>query len=277
MAKQRSGAPSGDDSGNPRHPGSDGWPSWMGDADPALAPKQPPPVRPKPGAAPAAGPQRTAPAQARVLRSAPLASAAESAPERPAPRRWLRGLACAFVLLLAFVAGEFAARYQPDAAVRFQQAASDAQTRLGSLLPPVLRLALAIGVPVVLFALLVWQSRRPLRPLYLAFASILCLGMASIGMIRGGHDVDMERSAAEFRSRMFSLRQELDDWKKAAARQLSDKDRTMGATLATLEVKLQEAQSDRSKSSMALQERDEIVNSLRKEIEELKKKLAEKD
>jgi hypothetical protein len=251
----------------------------MGDADPALAPKQPPPVRPKPGAAPAAGPQRTAPAQARVLRSAPLASAAESAPERPAPRRWLRGLACAFVLLLAFVAGEFAARYQPDAAVRFQQAASDGQSRI----PPSARLPLLLGVPITLFLLLVWQAGKLRKPLFLPFGFFLCLGAASVGMIRGGHDVDMERSAADFQSRVYSLRKELDVWKQAAAKQMSDKDKTMGAALTALELKLEETQADRNKmagslqkSSVALQERDEVVSALRKEIEGLKKKLEEK-
>jgi hypothetical protein len=189
-------------------------------------------------------------------------------------------VACAFVLLLAFVAGEVAARYQPEAAVRFQQAAADGQSRI----PASARLPLALGVPLTLFLLLVWQSGKFRKPLFLPFGFFLCLGAASVGMIRGGHDVDMERSAADFQSRVTSLRKELDVWKQSAARQMSDKEKTMGASLAALEIKLQETQADRNKmagslqkSSMALQERDEIVTSLRKEIEDLKKKLAEKD
>jgi hypothetical protein len=130
---------------------------------------------------------------------------------------------------------------------------------------------------MLLFGLLVWQSGRPRRPIFLAFAFFLCVGTASIGMIRGGHDVDMERSAADFRSRLYSLRQELDVWKQATARQMSDKERTMTQSLSALESKLQAAESDRAKSSMALQQNDEIMTALRKEIEELKKKLAEKD
>jgi seryl-tRNA synthetase len=64
---------------------------------------------------------------------------------------------------------------------------------------------------------------------------------------------------------------------------MSDKDKTMGAALTALELKLEETQADRNKmagslqkSSVALQERDEVVSALRKEIEELKKKLGEK-
>lgn len=270
MAKQRSGSPSGEDDQNKA---SDGWPSWMGAADPGLAPKQPPPARPKPApkAAPpprAAAPQRVAPVQARV--AAQTVPPAAPASERTRTRPGLRAGVCAVVLLWAFVAGAFAARSQPDAAVRLQQAAVEVQTRLASLLAPTIRLSLALGIPMLLFGLLVWQSGRPRRPRFLAFASILCLGMASIGMIRGGHDIDLERSAANFRARILSLRQELDDWKKGAAR-------PRGASLATLELKLEEAQTDRSKSSMSLQERDEFVASLRREIQELKKKLAEKD
>jgi len=188
-------------------------------------------------------------------------------------------VACAFVLLLAFVAGEIAARYQPDTAVRFQQAASEGQSRI----PASARLPLAMAVPITLFLLLVWQSGKPRRPLFLPFGFFLCLGAASVGMIRGGHDVDMERSAADFQSRVYSLRKELDVWKQAAAKQMSDKDKTMGAALAALELKLEETQADRSKmagslqkTSAALQERDEIVTSLRKEIEELRKKLEQK-
>jgi hypothetical protein len=199
------------------------------------------------------------------------------APLRSRPRLALRIGIWAVVLLWAFVGGVLAARYQPDVAVRFQQAAADAQVRLGSLLPSAAWMAILAGLPLLLFGLLVWQSGRPRRPIFVAFAFFVALGTASIGMIRGGHDVDMERSAADFRSRLYSLRQELDVWKQAAARQASEKDRTMAQALSGLESKLQAAESDRAKSSMALQQNDEMVTALRKEIEELRKKLAEKD
>src|SRR5688572_31020235 len=94
MAKERSGTPTGDDSGdlhdlfgNPATPGgaagpprqkkappppkteapvrtaADGWPTWMGDADPSLAPA-PAPIRPKAAPKPAAPVSARAPAAA---------------------------------------------------------------------------------------------------------------------------------------------------------------------------------------------------------------------
>lgn len=264
MAKQRSGIPSGD-SDNPQHKASDGWPTWMGDADPSLAPKPPPKVAPKPAAVPAAAPRKAVPVQSR----APAPPAANP-PPAPAPRKTrsrigLRIGIWAVVLLWAFVGGVIAARYQPDAAVRFQQAASDVQLRLGSLLPPAAGLTMAIGIPVLLFGTLVWQSGRPRRPRFLAFACFVCLATASIGMIRGGHDVDMDRNAADFRSKIHKLRQELELC------------RTLPQGLSALESKLQAADSDRARSSMSIQEHDELVAALRKEIEQLKKKLSEKN
>src|SRR6185503_21392427 len=82
MAKERSGTPSGTP-GNPQKKPSDpvaadGWPTWMGDADPSLAPA---PVRPK------AVPRQAAPGRpaAAVQRSAPAPLAAT--PPAPAPER----------------------------------------------------------------------------------------------------------------------------------------------------------------------------------------------
>jgi len=274
MTKQRSGIPSGDDSDDSTPKAADGWPKWMGDAIPSLAPKQPPPARPKPAPAAAPAARRAAP----VRPAAPVSPdpAPAAAPSRNGSWRGLRSLVCGIVLLLAFVAGELAARWQPEAAVRFQQAAADAQARLASMLPSSARWPVAVGVPLFLFFLLVWQAARPRRPLFLSFAFFLCLGTASIGMIRGGHEVDAERSVADFKGRVHSLRQELVDWKQTAVRTMSDKDR-MTQALSKLELKLQETEADRSRSSLALQERDQIVVALRKEIEELRKKLAEKE
>lgn len=272
MAKQqRSGIPS-DDSGNPHRKASDGWPSWMGDADPSLAPKPPPPppkAAPKPAVA---APRNAAPVKSPAPAAPPPAAAPAAVPRRSRPRIGLRVGIWAVVLLWVFVAGVIAARHQPELAIGFQKAAAAAQDRLGPLLPPAVRLAFGVGIPLVLFGLLVWQSGRPRRPRFLAFAFLVCLGTASIGMIRGGRDVDVERSAADFESRMHQLRQELDHWKQAAA-----KDRTLAQGLSALEAKLQAAESDRAKSSMSIQQNDEVVSALRKEFQELKKKLAEKD
>ena len=269
MAKQRSGSPSGDNAGG--RPTSDGWPSWMGDADPRLAPKQPPPAKAKAAPKPAAA--VAAPRKAAQVQADPApALAPVPARVKARPRIGLRVGIWAVVLVWAFVGGVIAARTQPDAAVRFQQATAGAQSWLGSVLPPAVGLAIAVGLPLTLFGLLVWHSGRPLRPRFLAFAFFVCLGTASIGMIRGGHDVDMERSAAAFRSKMHHLRQELAQWKQAAA-----KDRTLHQGLAALESKLQAAESDPAKSSMSIQEHEELVSALRKELKDLKKKLAEKD
>src|SRR5689334_1756937 len=101
MAKQRSGSPSGDNAGE--RPASDGWPSWMGDADPRLAPKQPPPAKPKavpkPAAA-AAAPRKAAPVQA----PAPVDASPAPAPARvkTRPRIGLRIGIWAVVLVWAF-------------------------------------------------------------------------------------------------------------------------------------------------------------------------------
>ena len=292
MVKERSGTPSGGDSGDlhdlfgdpaaspprakkapppakaPAPPvAADGWPSWMGDADPKLAPA-PAPSRPKAASTPAAAPaaaaaaQRTAGKVSAPPRAVPPPAPAHAA-EPPAPRRWLRSLGCVVAILLALVAGHLAARSRPEAAIRFQQAVTDAIQHLPAALPPAL--PLLGGTALVLFLFMVWQAGRPRRPLFLPLALLLCLASAGLGAFRGGHDLDIERTAG-------SLRKELQDWRVSASKEL------LG-----LQRKLREAQSDRDKmagslekSSAALKEKDEVMSALRKEIEELRLKLAEK-
>jgi hypothetical protein len=239
--------------------------------------------------------------------------------ETNAPRRWPRSLICAFAILLALVAAEMAARCRPESAIKFQQAVADARERLPASLPSRVLLPVAAGIALVLYGIVVWQAGRPRRPLFLPVALVLCLAAAALGLFRGGHDVDLERSAALFKGRVGSLeselgslrqklhsaladgaraeglRKEFEEWQKTVTKQLADQDQATASTLEGLERKLreqttraQEAQTDRDKmagslehSSIAhqatLKEKDEVLSALRKEIEELKKKLAQKN
>jgi len=335
MAKLPSGTPSSDDSGDlgdlfpasdatpqkatpPKKPArpaepvqraSDGWPSWMGDADPSLAPAPPPPAAkpPKPAAAPKpalasrpveqkAAPPRSVPA----ARPAAAAPAPAPAPTPRAPRRWLRSLIGAFVVLLALVAGDLAARSRPEAAIKFQQIVADALGHLPASFPPIL--PFAAGLALFLFGIAVWQAGRPRRPLFLPILLVLCLTSAAIGLFRGGRDVDIERSAALFKGRVGSLERELGrmrkdfaEWQKTASKQMADKEQAMASALEGVERKLreetarlQEAQAERDKMAgslhsstiahqAALKEKDDVLSALRKELEDLKKKLAEKN
>jgi len=255
MANERSDSRRKQD---PGQVGSDGWPSWMGDADPALAPKQPPKIqRPAPRAGAVGREQAANPA-----RPAPAASAASPPPQAPAsapPRRGLRTFICVFVMALALVAGEVAARFRPDAAIRFQQAIADAVP--ASTRPAVLW-RLAGGVGLALLGILVWQAGRRRRPLFLPIALVLCIVSSAVGLYRGGHDLDLERSSALLRGRAGSLEGELRQIQKKLESALADRDKATGSL---------------QKSSMAIEERDLAISALRREIEELKKKLAEKD
>jgi len=266
---------------------ADGWPAWMGAADPALAPAPPP--KPKPAASPPkqqSAPQAAAKSQAVKPVPPPKLSLPAPSPERPATRRWLRTLACAIVIALAFVAGELAARYRPDTAIRFQHAVSDAGDHLPASVPPARWLAIAAGSAILFFGILVWQAGRPRRPLFLPFAALLCVASAGIGLFRGGHDLDLERNTALFKGRIGSLESELGtmraklaDW-QTVTRSLEEMKRQLQEQTA----RAQQAQADRDKlhqSSIVhqatLKEREETVSALKKEIEELRKKLAEKN
>jgi hypothetical protein len=163
---------------------------------------------------------------------------------------------------------------------------------------------LAAGITLVLFAIVVWQAGRPRRPLFLPVLLLLCLASAGVGLFRGGRDVDLERSAALFKGRVGSLESELGTLRKklnlalsegAQAKTLKMELETMAQGLEGLERRLKEqttraleAQAERDKMAGTLQsssvaheaqvkERDDILSALRKELEVLKKKLAEKN
>jgi hypothetical protein len=213
----------------------------------------------------------------------------------------LRSLIGAVVIVLALVAGEVTARTRPEKAITFQQAVADALSPLPASFPPIL--PLAAGIAVVLFAIVVWQAGRPRRPLFLPLLLLLSLASAAFGFFRGGRDVDLERSAALFKGRVGSLESELGSLRKklnsalfegAKATTLKVELETMGQALEGLERQLREqttraleAQAEREKMAGSLQsssvahqaqvkEKDDILSALRKEIEDLKKKLAEK-
>jgi len=233
----------------------------------------PAPVRPK------AAPKQVAPAKpvAAVQRSAHAPQAAPPpapAPERTAPRRWPRSLICAVAILLALVAGEMAARSRPEHAIKFQQAVATVLDHLPASLP---LLPIAGGAAFVLVAGLVWQAGLARRPLFLPLAALLCLASAGFGVFRGGHDVDIERSAG-------NVRKEFREWRNSASKELESLHRKLREETA----RAQAAQAERDKmagtletssiaNQAALKEKDEAMSALRKEIEELKKKLAEKD
>lgn len=217
----------------PKTVAADGWPSWMGDADPALAPKPPP--KPK------AAPPQAAVARQKAPPPQPAAAAGAVAPPPPpttGPRRGLRTIVCGFLIVAALVGGELAAQVRPDAALGFQRAIGAVPWRVVG------------GVAFVMFAVLVWQAGRPRRPLFLPLALALCLVSSAAGLYRGGHDIDVERTAARVR--------------------------TLESELGNIQRKLEKTSGSLQKSSVAIQERDETLSALRKEIEELKKKLGEK-
>ena len=214
---------------DPRNVGSDGWPSWMGDADPKLAPKPPP------------KPKSVKPVQALASRPAaqPVAAAAPASPAPIAPtRRGLRSLVCGVLIVFALVGGELAAQARPDAALRFEHAAGAVPWQI------------VAGVAVALFAMLVWQAGRPRRPLFIPIAIFLCVMSAGFGLCRGGHDIDLERTATRVRS--------------------------LESEIGKLQQRLDKATGSVRQSSLAIQEREEALSKLRREIDELKKKLGEK-
>jgi hypothetical protein len=217
-----------------------------------------------------------------------------------APGRWLRSLVGAFVVLLALIAGDLAARSRPEAAIQFQQIMADGLGRLPASFPPIL--PFAAGLALFLFGIVVWQAGRPRRPLFLPLLLLLCLTSAACGLFRGGRDVDLERSAALFKGRVGSLerdlgtlRKDFGEWQKTATKQMADKEKSMSSALEGVERKLreetarlQEAQAERDKMAgslqsstiahqAALKEKDDILSALRKELEDLRKKLAEKN
>jgi hypothetical protein len=216
---------------DPNAVGADGWPAWMGAADSSLAPKPPPKPRTV-KQQPAIVARKAAPPPQ------PAAVAPAPAPPKALPRRGWRSLICGFLIVIALIGGELAAQFRPEPALRLQQAVGAVPW------------AIVGGVAFVLFAILVWQAGRPRRPLFLPLAVVLCLASAAAGLHRGGHDIDLERTATRVR--------------------------TLETELGNIQKKLDRTNGSLQKSSLAIQERDQSLDALRKEIEELKKKLAEK-
>jgi hypothetical protein len=189
-----------------------------------------------------------------IRRKQPPAAALPNAPQprpmlRP-PRRGVWTFFSLFLIALALVGGEVAAHYQPDLALSFQQTFAKLHGRLPEAVTPELLLQVGGGAAGVLILVLIWQAGRLRRPLFFPLALFLCLASASIGLYRGGRDIDLGRTAIRAR--------------------------TLESELGTLQQKLDQTTGSLHASSMAIQERDEALSALRKELEELKKKLTEK-
>jgi len=107
------------------------------------------------------------------------------------------------------------------------------------------------GAAFVLVVVLIWQAGRYRRPLFVPIALFLCAVSCTVGLWRGGRDIDLERNAARIS--------------------------TLETDLGALQKKLDTATGSLQQSSIAIQERDKTLDDLRKELEELKKKLAEKN
>ena len=83
--------------------------------------------------------------------------------------------------------------------------------------------------------------------LFWPLALFLCLISSAVGLHRGGRDIDLERNVARLQTLETELRSKFDV-----------------------------ASGSLQKSGIALQERDEMLSTLRAEIEVLQKRLAEK-
>jgi hypothetical protein len=156
-----------------------------------------------------------------------------------------------FLFALALIGGETAAHYQPDLALSFRQIVANLLGKLPDTVMPERLWQVAGGAAVVLVVLLIWQAGRTRRPLFFPIALFLCAVSCTVGLWRGGRDIDLERNAA----RVSMLESDL------------------GA----LQKKLDVATGSLQQSSIAIQDRDKTLDDLRKELEELKKKLAEKN
>jgi hypothetical protein len=177
-------------------------------------------------------------------------------PQRPTsaarpPRRGVWTFFSLFLFALALIGGEIAAHYEADLALSFRTAVSGLLGRpLPGTLTPELLLQVAGGITVVLILLLIWQAGRQRRPLFLPIALFLCLVSATVGFYRGGRDLDLERNLSRLR--------------------------TLETDLGAAQKKLELATGSLQKSTLALQERDELLSKLRLEIDALQKQLEEK-
>jgi hypothetical protein len=156
-----------------------------------------------------------------------------------------------FLFALALIGGEIAAHHQPDLALSFRQIVATLLGKLPETVMPERLWQVAAGAAVVLVVLLIWQAGRTRRPLFFPIALVLCAVSCTVGLWRGGRDIDLERNAARVS--------------------------TLESDLGALQKKLDTATGSLQQSSLAIQERDQTLSTLRKELEELKQKLAEKN
>ena len=187
--------------------------------------------------------QRSLPSRAQAAAPRP------TPPARP-PRRGVWTFFCFFLFALALIGGEIAARYRPDQALSFRGLVADLLGRLPESTTPAVLLQLAGGAALFLVLLLIWQAGSARRPLFWPLALVLCLASAAVGLHRGGRDIDLERNVARLQA--------------------------LETDLGALRQKLDVASGSLQKSSLALRERDDLLSTLRAEIEALKKRLAEK-
>jgi hypothetical protein len=168
----------------------------------------------------------------------------------PAPRRGVWTFFCFFLFALSLIGGEVAAHQQPAWALRFRGLVADLLGRLPESTTSGVLLQLAGGAAAFLVLLLIWQAGSVRRPLFWPLALFLCVVSSAVGLHRGGRDIDLERNVARLQS--------------------------LETDLGALRSKLDVASGSLQKSSLALQERDEMLSTLRAEIEALQKRLAEK-
>ncbi len=166
------------------------------------------------------------------------------------PRRGIWTFFCFFLFALALIGGEIAAHVQPDLALAFRGHIADLLGRLPESTTPAVLFQLAGGVAAFLVLLLIWQAGNVRRPLFWPLALFLCLVSSAVGVHRGGRDIDLARNVARLQA--------------------------LETDLGTLRQKLDVSNGSLRQSTLALQERDETLSTLRAEIEALKKRLEEK-
>ena len=195
--------------------------------------------------------QRTVPPRAPAHASRPNdPSRPRPTPAARPPRRGVWTFFCFFLFALSLIGGEIAARYQPELALSLRARVADLIGGLPESTTPGVLLQLAGGAATFLVLLLIWQAGCVRRPLFWPLALVLCLASSAIGLHRGGRDIDLERNVARLR--------------------------TLETDLGALRQKLDASDGSLRKSTLALQERDEMLSTLRAEIESLKQRLAEK-
>jgi len=170
---------------------------------------------------------------------------APAAPQRPVlrfpairpPSRGAWTFFSFFLFALALIGGAVAATWQPDLAISFRQIVADLIGKLPETVMIERVWQVAGGAAGILILVLIWQAGRYRRPIFWPILIFLCLATSAVGVFRGGKDL----------ARMVALQEKLDQ--------------TTGSL---------------QKSSLAIQERDAALSALKKELEELKQKLAEK-